>query len=193
METRRILIINGHPDAAPTRLCAAMAEAYARGALSCGHEVRRVSLGGLDVPLLASQAEFDTAPPAHLAAVQTDISWANHLVLVFPLWLGGAPAKLKALLEQLMRQGFGFQTDAKGMTGRLRGRSARLIVTMGMPAAVYRLYFGAQGVMSVERGVLRLTGMNPVRDTFLGGVGMAGPARRRTWLERIEKLGAKAA
>jgi hypothetical protein len=32
METRRILIINGHPDAAPARLCAAMAEAYARAA-----------------------------------------------------------------------------------------------------------------------------------------------------------------
>ena len=79
------------------------------------------------------------------------------------------------------------------MTARLRGRSARLIVTMGMPSAVYRLYFGAQGVMSVERGVLRLIGMKPVRDSFFGGVGMAGPARRRAWLERIEKLGARAA
>lgn len=192
METRRILIINGHPDAAPTRFCAALAEAYAKGAIACGHEVRRVSLGGLDVPLLASQAEFDTAPPAHIAALQADLSWAEHLVLVFPLWLGGAPAKLKALLEQLMRRGFGFQIDAKGMSARLRGRSARLIVTMGMPAAVYRLYFGAQGVMSVERGVLRLTGMNPVRDTFFGGVATASPTRRRTWLDRVEKLGAKA-
>ena len=111
METRRILIINGHPDAAPARLCAGLAEAYARGALSCGHEVRRASLGALDVPLLASQAEFDTPPAAHIAALQADLGWANHLVLVFPLWLGGAPAKLKALLEQLMRHGFGFQTD----------------------------------------------------------------------------------
>lgn len=124
--------------------------------------------------------------------MQSDLGWANHLVLVFPLWLGGAPAKLKALLEQLMRHGFGFQTGANGMTAPLRGRSARLIVTMGMPAAIYRLYFGAQGVMSVERGILRLVGMNPVRDTFFGAVGMAGPARRRAWLERVEKLGAKA-
>ena len=192
METRRILLINGHPDASPSRLCAALSEAYAKGAIACGHEARRVCLGGLDVPLLASQAEFDAPPPAHIAALQADLSWAEHLVLVFPLWLGGAPAKLKALLEQMMRRGFGFQIDAKGMSARLRGRSARLIVTMGMPAAVYRLYFGAQGVMSVERGVLRLTGMNPVRDTFLGGVATASPARRRTWLDRIEKLGAKA-
>ncbi|WGM39352.1 NAD(P)H-dependent oxidoreductase [Caulobacter sp. NIBR1757] len=191
MESRRILIINGHPDAAPTRLCAALAEAYARGALACGHQVRRVCLGSLDVPLLASQAEFDTAPPAHIAAIQADLSWAEHLVLVFPLWLGGAPAKLKALLEQLMRRGFGFQSDTKGMSARLTGRSARLIVTMGMPAAMYRLYFGAQGVMSVERGILRLTGMKPVRDTFFGGVDTAGPARLRGWLDRVEKLGAQ--
>lgn len=191
MEARRILIINGHPDAAPTRLCAALAEAYARGALACGHEVRRVCLGSLDVPLLASQAEFDTAPPAHIVGIQSDLCWAEHLVLVFPLWLGGAPAKLKALLEQLMRQGFGFQSDNKGMSARLSGRSARLIVTMGMPAAMYRLYFGAQGVRSVERGILRMTGMKPVRDTFLGGVATAGPARLRAWLDRIEKLGAQ--
>ena len=193
METRRILIINGHPDASPSRLCAALAEAYEKGARACGHEVRHVCLGSLDVPLLASQAEFDTAPPAHIAALQTDLSWAEHLVLVFPLWLGGAPAKLKALLEQVMRRGFGFQIDAKGMSARLRGRSARLIVTMGMPSAVYQLYFGAQGVVSVERGILRLTGMNPVRHTFFGGVATTGPARRRTWLERVVKLGAKAA
>jgi putative NADPH-quinone reductase len=192
VDTRRILIINGHPDAAPSRLCAALSEAYAKGALACGHEVRRVCLGSLDVPLLASQAEFDTPPPAHLAALQAELHWAEHLVLVFPLWLGGAPAKLKALLEQLMRGGFGFQAEAKGMSARLSGRSARLIVTMGMPAALYRLYFGGQGVMSVERGILRLTGMSPVRDIFFGGVATASPARRRAWLDRIEKLGAKA-
>ena len=47
--------------------------------------------------------------------------------------------------------------------------------------------------MSVERGILRLAGMSPVRDTFFGGVATAGPARRRKWLDRVEKLGAKAA
>jgi putative NADPH-quinone reductase len=192
MESRRILIINGHPDASPARLCAALAEAYERGARACGHQVRHASLGSLDVPLLASQAEFEDAPPAHLIALQNDLSWAHHLVLVFPLWLGGAPAKLKALLEQLMRRNFGFETSVKGMSPRLRGRSARLIVTMGMPAAIYRLYFGSQGVQSMERGILRLTGMNPVRDTFFGGVAAAGPVRRKTWIDRVEALGAKA-
>jgi len=193
MEPRRILIINGHPDPSSDRLCAALAEAYAKGAKACGHAVRRACLGQLEVPVLASQAEFDTPPPAHIAALQADIAWSQHLVLVFPLWLGGAPAKLKALLEQLMRADFGFETSKGGMAARLRGRSARLIVTMGMPGAVYQLYFGAQGVMSVERGILRLTGMNPVRHTFFGGVAATGPARRLTWLERVEKLGARAA
>ena len=190
METRRILVINGHPDAAPTRLCAAMADAYARGALSCGHEVRRVSLGGLDVPLLASQAEFDTAPPAHIAAVQADLAWANHLVLVFPLWLGGAPAKLKALLEQLMRHGFGFQTDAKGMTARLRGRSARLIVTMGMPSFFYHVFYRAHSLRSFERNVLNFCGIRPVRSTVAGAV-ETKEARERA-LAAMRRYGAKA-
>ena len=30
-ERKRILVINGHPDPAPEHLCAALADAYARG------------------------------------------------------------------------------------------------------------------------------------------------------------------
>ena len=35
------------------------------------------------------------------------MQWAEHLVFLFPLWLGDMPAVLKGFLEQLMRPGFG--------------------------------------------------------------------------------------
>ena len=65
----------------------------------------------------------------------------------FPLWLGSLPALLKAFLEQVLRPGFAFDTG-KAFSGRLKGRSARVIVTMGMPAWVYRLWFHARGTGS---------------------------------------------
>jgi len=48
-----------------------------------------------------------------------------------------------------MHHRYGYALDVDARTGRVRkllkGRSARIIVTMGMPAAVYRLYFRESG------------------------------------------------
>ncbi len=69
-----------------------------------------------------------------------DIRWAEHLLLFFPLWLGEMPALLKGFLEQVARPGFAFPRDGKNpLTQKvLAGRSARVVVTMGMPALMYR-------------------------------------------------------
>ena len=59
----RILIIDGHPDPDRARFVHALADAYADGA-ALRHEVRRIDLAGLDIPLIRSQSEWmETAPP----------------------------------------------------------------------------------------------------------------------------------
>lgn len=186
---RRILIINGHPDADPQRACAALAHAYARGARESGREVRRIDLGALDFPFIRSAEAFaEGEPPAVIKAVQNSVSWADHLVLVFPLWLGGPPAVLKGLLEQTFRYGFALSTDAGAPKGLLGGRSARLIVTMGMPSPAYRWMFGAFGVRAIERSVLWMSGVHPIRRTLIGMVGSDRFALH-PWLGRVERLG----
>jgi putative NADPH-quinone reductase len=187
----RILVINGHPDPSPERLCAALARRYVEAAIEAGHEVRQVTLGQMDVPMLTTMAEFEAPPGEAIRAIQSDLLWSSHLLLVFPLWLGTAPAKLKALLEQLMRQSFGFETGPQGMTPRLKGRTARVVVTMGMPALIFRLYFGAHGVLGLEKGILGLAGLGPIRRLLLGGVASASPAQRLNWLDRMARLGAR--
>jgi putative NADPH-quinone reductase len=189
---RRILIINGHPDNAPERLCSALADAYAMGAQSGGHILRRLDVADLDLPTLRSRAEFEakTIPPA-AAEAQAAIAWAQHIVIVHPLWHGGQPAMLKTFFEQVFRYGFAMR-DGKGLNGLLKGRSARLIVTMGMPSLAYRLIFGAHGVKALERSVLWLSGIFPIRRTLLGMV-EDNPSRRQAWLERMRRLGRAAA
>jgi len=185
-----VLIINGHPDADPRRLNAALARACGDGARAGGHAVRILDLGRLDFPLVASRQAFESAPPpAMIVQAQEAIVWAGHIILVFPLWLGGPPALVKAFLEQTFRYGFALAKpgSAKG-GGLLGGRSVRIIVTMGMPALVYRLVFGGFGVRAIERGVFRLAGMRPVRHTLLGGVETATDAVRAGWLERVRRL-----
>jgi putative NADPH-quinone reductase len=189
---RRILIIQGHPDPAGGHFGHALAGAYAAGAVAAGHEVRQLTVAVLDFPLLRSEADWNAALPAALAGPQADIAWADHLVIFFPLWLGTMPAGLKGFFEQVMRPGFAF-IAAEGRAPRkgLSGKSARVVVTMGMPVFWYRWYFGAHGVRGLERSVLAFCGIDPIRETFIGLVGMKDQPARDRWIERLEQLGRK--
>lgn len=188
-----ILVINGHPDPSVERFCAAIARAYERGASAAGHEVRRLDLGALEFPLIRSQDEFAAdAPPAVIRAAQEDVRWSEHIVLVFPLWLGGLPALTKGFFEQLFRPQFAMRwKEGRFPKGLLEGKSVRLFVTMGMPAAIYQLAFGASGVRSFERSVLRLVGLYRTGTTLIGGVGGLSEAAAKRRLAQVERLGAE--
>src|SRR5690606_3283821 len=102
MAQRKILIIDGHPDAAPGRFVHALATAYARGAAP--HAVRTLRIADLDFPVLRDPRDWQKqAPPPAIRAVQEQVRWADHLVILYPLWLGDVPALLKAFLEQTLR------------------------------------------------------------------------------------------
>ncbi len=191
MSARKILILQGHPDTAAPHLCHALADAYVHGAVAAGHDVRRIDIAGLALPLLATQAAFEhEAPPPGAAAAQADIAWADHIVLIFPLWLGTMPALVKGFLEQVLRPNFAFAYTPNGFAKKLLGgRSARLFVTMGMPALVYRWYFLAHGLKGLERNILVFAGIAPVRTTLFGGVGTAGATTRIGWLAKMRALG----
>ena len=195
-EPRRILIVNGHPDAGSGHLLHRLVDAYAEGAQAAGHAVRRVDVAALDFPLLRSAAEWEHGElPASLQLSQEHIAWCDHLVLAFPLWLGDMPAVLKGFLEQVARPGFAFHRDEKNPFGRkaLGGRSARIVVTMGMPALVYRWYFRAHSVKSLERNILGFVGIAPVHETLVGMVDRLGEPGVAQWCAKLRKLGAQAA
>ena len=189
---RNVLIIQGHPDAEAGHFCHALADAYAAGAENAGHEVRRIEVASLDFPILRTRQEWeDGPPPDDIRRAQDEIRRADHLVLVYPLWLGAMPALLKGFLEQVLRQSFAFGRPAGAWRPALKGRSARIVVTMGMPATVYRWYFGAHSLKSLERNVLAFCGIGPIRESIAGLV-EGGARRRRRWLSRMETLGSRA-
>ena len=196
MDPRRILLIQGRPAAVAPHLCHALSQAYAEGAMVAGHVVRQVDGAAIDFALLRSQHEWELGLlPASLKPAQADIGWAQHIVLFFPLWLGDMPALLKGFLEQVARPGFAFSTEGGNTFGRkgLTGRSARVVVTMGMPALVYRWYFRAHSVKSLERNILGFVGIAPVNETLVGHVEQLGGAGVAKWKARMRVLGAKAA
>ncbi|WP_091741437.1 NAD(P)H-dependent oxidoreductase [Phenylobacterium immobile] len=188
----RILILDGHPDPRPERLGRALVAAYAAGATKAGHDVRIIKVADLGLPVLRTAEAFASPhPPEEVRRAQDDIRWAQHLAIFHPLWLGAAPALLKGFFEQVFRYGFALSPD-NPLARPLKGRTARTVVTMGMPAPLYGLAFGAFGVKALERSVLALAGFWPVRRTLLGGVGAISTATYGKWLARMRALGADA-
>ncbi|MDP2229102.1 MAG: NAD(P)H-dependent oxidoreductase, partial [Moraxellaceae bacterium] len=143
----------------------------------------------------ASQAAFMGAPTPEVAEIQAAVREADHLVLIYPLWLGAPPAVLKAFLEQVFRYGLALAApgEAKGIKGLLGGRSARVVVTMGMPGFIFRLIFFSHGLKCISRGLLWVSGYRPVREMALGPAGSPNPSRRLQWIAQMRRLGAKAA
>jgi putative NADPH-quinone reductase len=189
---KRILLIQGHPDTSRDHLCNALEDAYAAGATQAGHDTRRIRVADLDFPLLRSAHEWEEGElPPSLSEPQAAIRWATHLVLFFPLWLGDMPALLKGFLEQVARPGFAFGRGARNpLTSKgLTGRSARVVVTMGMPAAVYRWYFRAHSIKSLERNILGFVGIAPVHETLIGRVDELNARDVEKWLCKLRELG----
>src|SRR3546814_8900273 len=110
----------------------------------------------------------DTAPADAIHKAQADIRWADHLVILYPLWLGDVPALLKGFLEQILRPGFAIDEGSTGLSAQLLpGRSARIIVTLGMQAPTYRLFFRDPSHKHIARNPPRFPGLHPACTSLL--------------------------
>ncbi len=191
---KRILIIQGHPDPDKNHYGHALAEAYAKGAQEAGHEIEWVSVADLEFPILRTDKDFEEGEaPDSIKEVQEKIHTADHLVMFYPLWMGDMPALFKAFLEQTLRPGFAFSYEgANGWPKKLlKNKSARVVITMGMPGFIYRWFYCAHSLKNLKRNILAASGISPVKHTLVGMVeGMSG-AKRGKWLNRLEEMGKK--
>jgi putative NADPH-quinone reductase/1,4-dihydroxy-2-naphthoate octaprenyltransferase len=186
----RVLLIMGHPREGS--LCAGLADAYRTGAQAAGVELRELRLDRLRFdPHVRCAAFHDQESEPDVVLAREALSWAEHLVIVYPLWWGMMPALLKGFLDRLLAPGFAFaeRPGGHGFRGLLHGRSAHLLVTMDTPVWAYRLVLRTPGVTALRRDVLGFCGIAPVETTFFGPVKHAPAARLQGWLRRGEAAG----
>ena len=190
--SKRIVIVQGHPDAKSRHFGHALADEYAKGCEDGGHEVKRIEVAQLDFPLLRTKDDFEKGvPPDSIRQAQETIRWADHLLIIYPLWLGSMPALLKAFFEQVLRPDFAFEYQKSGGMAKklLTGKSARIVITMGMPAFVYRWVFCAHDLKGLKRATFWLCGIKPVKATLIGRVEEMNEKRRMGWLDEMRELG----
>jgi putative NADPH-quinone reductase len=188
---KRITVIDGHPDPDRARFCHTLADTYAEAARAAGHEVKRINLAEVDIPFLRTRADWDASEPSPaVKQCQEAIAFAEHLVIIYPLWLGSMPALLKAFFERVFRPGFAIAPGPlkSPWPGLLKGKSARVVVTMGMPAFVYRWFYRAHSLKSLERNILSFVGIGPIKETLIGNVEGKAEARKQ-WIAKLQSLG----
>jgi NAD(P)H dehydrogenase (quinone) len=189
-----IAIINGHPYA--KSYCSALAEAYKNGAIASGSNVRSIDVGALTFePNLKYGYHQRIELEEDLINAQETIRWADHLVFVYPVWWGTVPALLKGFIDRVFLPGFAFQSRPNSLLWDklLKGKSARLIVTMDTPSWYSRWVYKNAIHHVVKHGTLKFSGVNPVKVTEICPIKTSTDKQREKWLADVEALGRKQA
>lgn len=189
---KRILVILGHPSSAS--FCGALAERYVQAAQQAGHEVRQLRLGTLAFDPVLHEGYQQVQPlETDLLQAQADITWAEHLTLVYPIWWGGIPALLKGFFDRVLLPGFAFKyRPGKAFPEKLlRGRTAHLLVTMDTPPWYYKWVYQMPGLHQVRTTTLAFCGIRPLKTLTFGPLLNSTPARQHAWLEQAARLASR--
>jgi len=185
-EPIKALVILGHPR--PDSFCAAIS----------GHAAGSLGGAGIIVQTLSiSEIEFNQdvlfpSPRAQpleprLEQARQLIQWADHLVIVYPVWWGMMPARLKGFLDRVLLPGWAFREDRGSWRPLLMGRSAHLYLTMDTPGWVYRWIYRAPSERALGTATLGFCGVRPIRVTRFCRVKDSSDAQRQAWLEQVER------
>ena len=184
----KIFVLVGH--ARKNTFCEALAQSYCEGARYGGHSVSCFVTSRMDFEPILHEG-FERVQPLEddLRAAHDALLAADHIVIVFPLWLGTLPAILKGFLERVLQPELVLSSKAHTFPKLLKGKSVRIIVTMGMPALIYRIWFRAYALKMLKRNILGFLGAGPIHSKIFGSIERIGPKGRTRLLAQMETLG----
>ena len=187
----KILIINGHPNPKET-FCRSLMDSYKKGADLTKHQVKVIDLGSIefDMNLKYGYLKRVELEPC-LVQAQNDLKWAEHIVIIHPVWWGSMPAKLKGFFDRVFLPGFAFEKRPGSVwwDKLLTGKSARIITTLDQPGWYYRLRYGRPSHRALKECTLNFCGIHPVRSTTIGPLRLSKQSYRQKVLQKVERLG----
>lgn len=185
---KKILVLNANPKS--TSFCHAIAQNYV-AAVADRAEVELLQLAQLQFQLDLNHG-YDQPQPLEtdLVRVQQLLLWADHLVLICPVWWGGMPAKLKGLFDRVLLPGFAFKYQ-QGQTvpeKLLRGRTAELVLTLDTPVFWYKWWQRQPLYYQLSRTILDFVGFKNQATHYFGPVINADATKREDWLRQVRQL-----
>ena len=190
--SKNILIFCAHPDKESFAL--ALANKYYDGVKSTGGSAKLYNLSTLEFdPNLTRDKKYGGYMEPVLKQIQQEIVAAHHLVFVYPNWWSTYPAILKAFIDRVFIKGYAydFKGDNPIRIPLLKGKSARIIVTMDSPMWYYKWFIGAPGHKAMKKATLEYCGIKPVLFTNLTPIKNTDKKRREGYLKKVYSLGQK--
>lgn len=187
---KKILIINGHPDKESFNY--ALSKAYKTGAKKSTTEIQEINIRELSFsPNLQFGYRKRTELEPDLLEAQEKLKWADHLVLVYPIWWGSVPAIMKGFLDRVLLPGFAFKKREKSLWWDkcFTGKTARIICTLDQPAWYYKWIYRSPSHNAMKKLTLNYIGVKKVRITTIGPIRLSKEKFRAKWLKKVATLG----
>ena len=192
------LIVFNHPYGGS--FCGAILAAVERGLKTGGHKCRVINLDQDDFdPVMrskdllafvgAGRAGEDAldAIDDQVREYKEHLEWAEHLVMIFPMWWMTTPAMTKGFIDKVIFPAIAYDMKDGRLVSRLSLRKVTVITTMNTPADIYREVFGNPLEGSLIKGTFRQIGIENIEWTSLNEVKQVSRGQREAWLEEIER------
>jgi NAD(P)H dehydrogenase (quinone) len=188
----KTLVVISHPR--PDSLSHAAADRVRRGLATARDEVRVIDLDREAFDPRMSRVEkldYGRSIPEDLAKHVDALRWAERIILVYPTWFSGQPARLKGWFDRVWIPGVAFDPPKHGGTrirGRLRNIKKLEIVTTHGSGKLMNMAQVQSGKRVVFRSLRMLC--HPLcrtRFTPLYNLDRLERPEIEAWLEFIEK------
>lgn len=188
------LVVVCHPR--PDSLTRAAAQRVLAGLAAKGELVRVIDLEGEDFDPRVSAAEkvaYEEGPasrPDELAHHFDALRWADRVVLVYPTWFSGQPARLKGWFDRVWIPGVAFDLVEGSDRSRRRLRNIRsleVVTTHGSPrwVNIVQAQSGQRMIFRAIRGSCHP--LCRIRRTTLYRLDALDEAEIGAWLDEVER------
>lgn len=199
----KTLIVYNHPHEGS--FCSAIREAVENGLRNGGHEYKIIHLDqdGFDPVMREKDLKafvmagrigeegLEGIDPIILKYMKK-LQWAEHIVMIFPIWWMTMPAMMKGFIDKVIFPGIVYKMEDGEMISMLsKLRQVTVITTMNTPQDIYKEVFGNSIEGSLIKGTFNKIGIHDIRWISLNMVKQSGDEKRWLWLDEIETEFAK--
>ncbi|ASW76423.1 hypothetical protein IQ37_07725 [Chryseobacterium piperi] len=186
METKKVLVINGHPD--KISFNEEIAQAYLKELADLGTEATYLPLRDLKFdPVLRNGYRLISELEPDLKNAVELIKKSTHIVWIHPLWWFGMPALLKGFIDRVFLPdiAFSFNKETGEEKPLLGGRSARIISTGDAGKDLYEKVFNNSAITQLKLGILEFSGFDPVSVNYIAPIYLKTREELDVYLDEI--------
>lgn len=116
--------------------------------------------------------------------LRSQLTWADHLIFIFPIWWGGMPAILKGYIDRVFAKGFAYEYKGTIPVGLFPEKTAAIITTHDTPG-FYANFFQQDYGKVLKKQVLKMCGIKTNTFIVFPFTRNSNQQKRNTFLSKI--------